>query len=393
MKNRDHHLWLRDGVWYCRMRVGAEQWTESLKTGDVGEARTLRTAVLKKWNRARHLDPAERAAVLRPAPVEAAVKRDGVTVERLLEVYTELAAARCRVKGKPRAGTVTNNCSAFRRVFGGDDEVVGPLLVVGSLERYAKVQTADADDELDMIRARITAASNIAQALSVVAEWAEDEYPRRGVRLPDLRPLRKAEVVVGAMPQYALTEERRVLRGATEAGAMELAASRPALYAVFLLAYMGGLRAGEIGHARWSWLSRDAGGACWLVVPKAEAAWRVKSKPGSIRIAPAVFDWLQGMRAGSEGEWILPGATQTERNDVLDEFSAWMRGVGWARERFPKTTHELRKLAGVRWYSEHGAETCAKWLRDNLVTVLKFYADLDPARHPDPVTPAVAAVV
>lgn len=387
MSNLDHHLWLRDGVYYCRMRLGSKQLVESLRTSDKAEARVLRSAVLKRWNRARYLDPDARAAAFaRPAPAGS----EPVSVDRLLDVYREVAAERCRVRGKPRAQTVVNNCSAFRRVFG-NAVGIAEVIAVDALRRYAQEATADAEDELEMIRARVSAGSTIAQALSVVAEWTEDEYRRKGIRLPAaVAEVRRADVVSVNMPQYVLTDERKRLRAATEAAAAELAVADPALYSVYLLAYMGGLRAGEIAHSRWSWLSNDAGGECWLVVPRAEREWRVKSKPGSVRLAPAVWEWLQAQRG--ESDYVLPGATATAREDVLERFSAWMRKVGWDRERFPKSTHELRKLAGVRWYSEHGAETAAKWLRDNLVTVLRFYADLDPSRQPDPVTPEVARI-
>ena len=380
-KDKDHNLWMRDGIWYCRQRVNGIQRVESLNTSDKSEARVLRTEILKKWNRESILGVRERPAVV--ARVE---KQACVSIDALLEAYRVIADARRRLDGQPRKVTVTNNIAAFRRVFG--DGTLADV-TVARMKAYVEQQLRDVEDEMDLVRARITAASNISQAISVLARWTEQAYADHGLKIGSMDAIRKAVVVKGRQPQYQFTEHRRALRAATEAAAPELAKTDPDLYAVYLLAYMAGLRAGEIVQVRGSWLAQDGFG-CWLHVPKSEPGWEVKSKPGTIRLAPQVYEWLQAHRDGRE--FVLREATRTEREATIARFNAWMRGIGWDADRYPKSAHELRKLAGVRWYTEHGAQTAAKWLRDNLQTVLKYYADFDQERQPDPATPAVEKV-
>jgi integrase len=381
----DRNLWKRDGTWYVRARVHGVQLVKSLGTTDQREARRLRAVTLRDWNRMRFIPRAEMVAALAAQRVAEAPAPKVVTGERLLEVYQAIAEERRLRVGKPSAATVTNNVSAFRRVFGDGDGDVRARLTRDVLQAYAARMMAvltDSEDEVALRRARVSVAGNVAQARSVVAEWTVDEYRRRGIALPALAEFRAVDVVTAEMPKYRLTEERVRLRLATEAAAATLQAARSPLFLVYVLAYFGGLRAGEIEQVRWTWLTRDAAGACWLVIPDAEANWTVKSKGGSVRLSVDVWEALQGYRG--ESEYVLPGATPTKRDQVLRNFSAWMRTVGWDRRRYSKTTHELRKLAGARWYTQHGLQIAAKWLRDNPQTVFRFYADLDPAAHPEP---------
>lgn len=78
---------------------------------------------------------------------------------------------------------------------------------------------------------------------------------------------------------------------------------------------------------------------------------------------------------------IIDAPHATGRYDAVNrDFSGWMRMNGWGE--YQKAAHELRKLAGSRWYTGLGAEYAAKYLGDTIATVFAFYADIDRDRTP-----------
>jgi hypothetical protein len=57
-----------------------------------------------------------------------------------------------------------------------------------------------------------------------------------------------------------------------------------------------------------------------------------------------------------------------------------MRKLGWDSKTYVKAAHELRKLAGSRWYTVASLEWAAKWLGDTPAVVAHYYADIDTVR-------------
>ncbi len=97
-------------------------------------------------------------------------------------------------------------------------------------------------------------------------------------------------------------------------------------------------------------------------------------------IGAGLWENMQAFRRADD-PWILPGGNPTARRNLIErDLAAWIRGLGWDRQRFPKAAHELRKLAGARWYTDYGLQWAAEWLGDNPDVVFKYYADV--ARHP-----------
>lgn len=151
-----------------------------------------------------------------------------------------------------------------------------------------------------------------------------------------------------------------------------------------------GLRIGELGYAKWKWLSSREG------YPVLDGQTDVKNGTGFIQVR-ALDPWFttlqdriqaRGWNTGAE-DFILTG-TMTDRTDgIFRTVSAWIRNLGWQTN---KTNHELRKYAGSQVAMKYGIYEAQCWLRHSTVKVTESHysgyvkrfkpADLDtiPAR-------------
>ena len=162
------------------------------------------------------------------------------------------------------------------------------------------------------------------------------------LRLPDLSSFRNERI---EMPKR--TKPRALNTGviaAINAAAPNLAKSDPAVYVAFLMFSRLGLRNIEIRNAKWSWIENGRIG----IIERPEENFYPKGSEGWVPISPDVLKELMKFRHLSTNDYIVPGATMTERRDAVDRrHSAW---VGqWIKDR-SKTSYELRRYAGSLVY-------------------------------------------
>ena len=96
-------------------------------------------------------------------------------------------------------------------------------------------------------------------------------------------------------------------------------------------------------------------------------------------MGPDVWTHLLAQKLAQDDDgFCLPGGNVTNRTNLIKrEMAAWMRKLGWSASAYPKAAHELRKLAGARWYTELGAEVAQTWLGDvDIATTCRYYATL-----------------
>ena len=163
-----------------------------------------------------------------------------------------------------------------------------------------------------------------------------------GLRLPDLSSFRNERI---EMPKR--TKPRALNTGviaAINAAAPNLAKSDPAVYVAFLMFSRLGLRNIEIRNAKWSWIENGRIG----IIERPEENFYPKGSEGWVPIASDVLQELMRFRHLSTDDYIVPGATMTERKIAVDRrHSAW---VGqWIKDR-SKTSYELRRYAGSLVY-------------------------------------------
>jgi integrase len=75
---------------------------------------------------------------------------------------------------------------------------------------------------------------------------------------------------------------------------------------------------------------------------------RKGSLPRAIPIPEKALAHLQAVR---DGEYLLPAATPSGRQELIDWTNAWMRKQGWSFAEYSKGIHELRKLRGCEWFT------------------------------------------
>ena len=162
----------------------------------------------------------------------------------------------------------------------------------------------------------------------------------------------------------------------------ELRESRPDVYAVWFLGYYFALRAGEIEQAKRSWLREMVPtevhketavwllnrSTFWVLDMSADPDVRLKTvaSAGMIPVADDVA--AEFLRICGDREFVLPGG---DRHALAHrEFSAWLRGKGWERE---KTTHELRAYRQQVWDARYGREVSESWVRHGIKGVAAHY--------------------
>jgi integrase len=370
------NLLKRGGVFHVVAMVEGRRRMRSTHTGDESVARKMRKPIIDLWRKEAF---AEEFGLGKDKVV-----RSAATVGDAIDAYRNSAEAAFRASGEPRPATATGVVCALVRVLE-DAGVAQPRsLLLAKLDGHLLAEYAERKLAVatDLVRARRTVASTINQARAMFSRWAQDAMRKRGVDVPSsLQEFLRADVVTAEPVKYVFPPLYLVER--TEAAGAALGESQPNVWLAYMLALAGGLRAGEIAAARWSWLVREADGSCYLRV-RQSAEWKSKTgKDRDVRLHPETWARIGKLRAARE--FILEGDTFNARRDVVTrELSKWMRDLGWEKDAFPKAAHELRKLAGARWYTAQGLSWAAKWLGDREDTTYRFYADLDPRSMPLP---------
>ena len=372
------NLFKRGRVWYVRATVNGKRISQSLQTTQIAEARSrakkiIAAARAEKWDLLNQLQA--RKIVRVP------------TIREICSAYETLAAARRLKHGSPRPDTVTGNVNQLINVVGavhGRDcacTLSCSVLTRKLLDSYAEGFLSLCEpDNLALERGRLTVYSTIQQAKGVLVSWALREYRECGLGLPDLDEFLEYQPVAKPDLKYKFPPVELVEK--TQRCGNWLRGTEPELYLAYLLCHDLGLRSGAASAARWDWI-QEFEGAYYMHVQTRED-WNTKSRNYRVRLAPLTWTCLQDVRQSEP--FILPGDTPAARRNLVErDLAKWMREIGWDRETYSKAAHELRKLAGARWYTHHGLEVAAEWLGDNPETVYKFYADLDPRKPPEPV--------
>jgi integrase len=253
---------------------------------------------------------------------------------------------RYQVSAEDRAATVRNNSSALRLLVrtvhaGNPDEQSSSVLTGELIRQFERMRMAAAKTEPERRRTRTSIRSYVVQARSIVAPRKMRFY--EDLDLPQLDGFRNEKV---QMPKR--TKPRALDTGviaAINAAAPKLATTDPAVYVTFLMFSRLGLRNVEIRNARWNWIENARIG----IIERPEENFYPKGSEGWVPIAPDVLKELMRFRHLSTNDYIVPGATATERKDAVDRrHSAW---VGqWIKDR-SKTSYELRRYAGSLVYN------------------------------------------
>jgi hypothetical protein len=261
------------------------------------------------------------------------------TIGDIIERYQSYA--------EDRAPTIRNNISALRMlvrtVHGGDPDSNSSTVLTGELIRqFERIRMLDAKTEPARRRTRASIRSYVVQARSLLAPRKMRFYET--INLPDLSSFRNEKV---EMPKRS--KPRALDMGAIaaiDAAAPKLASTDPAVYVAFLMFSRLGLRNVEIRNARWSWIENGRIG----IIERPDENFYPKGSEGWVPIAPDVLKELMRFRNLSTNDYIVPGATATERKIAVDRrHSRW---VGqWIKDR-SKTSYELRRYAGSLIYNK-----------------------------------------
>lgn len=234
----------------------------------------------------------------------------------------------------------------------------------------------------DTARTRRTVLSTMRQARACFSRWAMCAYEDKGLIVPaSIEDWRSARILAAPAVRYRMPPEALVTQTVRAASDLE-----GPMRVAWLLCYELGLRAGEAAAARWTWFRAcDDGGAIIELIRRED--WRPKGGERRVPVHPAVWAEIRAL-APSECEWVLGDGTEHARRSVVNrDLATWMRRLGWDRATYPKAAHELRKLAGSRWYTRLGPAVAREWLgHASIATTCAHYAALD--SMPAPLAPA-----
>jgi integrase len=365
---RVKNLVTRNGTYYCRATVYGKVFLRASPYGTLDKSLRWARALIAAAKARRGDSLAETKA-----------HSEYPTIGEFTEAYRAAAADQFALDGKPAPRTAEKNIAALldlvKTALATERpeqlrlDVLTPELIE---DRTRARVTAAAGNELDVQRARVTAASRTRLVKSLFARWTAPYYARAGIVLPPTVARIRLTGKSFRPPPYQSRPADLVAR--THEEAAKLAKESPDKWAAYLLCYRFGLRAGEAAAARWSWIEVDGAGTRVLRICR-RADWKGPKNLVDHSIPATADTWaaLEALRGKSPH--ILPGPTPGLRyNLVTRDLADWMRGIGWNKATYSKGAHELRKLAGCVWLTSAGLAWAAKWLGDNPVTVAHYYA-------------------
>jgi integrase len=358
-------LKVRNGTYYWRETMKGRKFFESLHVPATGKKAELNEALSRMADKQR-LARDEKFSVMD----ETRTKVGYVSIGTVIERY-KLAAASYGLKPVTIKGNILALKLVIRSTHAGEAVDLSTLVLTDKLVRTYRdaVLASRATDEAAQDTARRTIRSTLRAARSLFARWVLAEY--KGLKLPVLdgflhgASMRVHDKLYMAPPAALVQATLAAARKLPEAG-------RNDLYAVFVLCYEFGLRAGEAMEAKVDWIGPD------FMEVKAGKQWSIRRRGRKIPFNPETMADLSAVIRTGE-DYILPGNNKTDRENLIKrEFAAWLRGLGWDAAEYGHAAHELRKLKGSRWYTEQGANVARDLLgHTSVVTTCKFYAALD----------------
>jgi len=374
------NLFTRNGVYYLQAQIHGKRYLRAIPWQTKSQA--------AKWVREFIITAkAGRADLLEASKARSSY----ATIGALIDTYLMGAQEQYAIHGHPQPMTAKHNAHRLRYIlrhagYSQVDRLSTQVLTRELAERHIAEAVRQAGNDFQMqTRARVSACSSVNQAKSIFTKWAVSYYANRINLPPTVETFRQAGR--GAKrPKYVIPPQ--ALREKTMAAAVELKnADQVDLFAVFLLCHDLGMRSGEAVAAQWSWFESCEvdGRLCREIVIKRRADWKGPKNQVEHRVPIHDTTWADLTLCREQfaqtsdyqqAGFVLPGSTKNLRTELIERrFSCWMRTLGWDRRTYPKAAHELRKLAGSKWYTEAGLEWAAAWLGDNPQTVYHYYAD------------------
>ena len=318
---------------------------------------------------------------------ESASRRTCCTISEIAEAYQNAGESRFARHGKPQPQTIEANLGAFSRVTGGIDGRSATLLTKKLLVDYCDSKLRGKTG-VELGRARRSAFSALRLARSLFCSWAREAYDEAGLVIPScvFSEFLKAKPVDGSASKYRVPLEHPELVEHTMKEGRALAETDPSLYIVFVLSYELALRAGESVALKWSWFTEKNGTTYCDIINRPDQPFSCKGTERSVPVHPVTFSAVEKY-GDTSSDFVLGLSGHSARSDLIKrKFSKWMRSMGWDRDLFIKTNHELRKLQGSRWFTEVSPQAAQEWLgHADISTTCKFYASL--RTQPEPLAP------
>ena len=114
----------------------------------------------------------------------------------------------------------------------------------------------------------------------------------------------------------------------------------------FMIAANAGLRRRSARNARWAWCTENPDGSAAMHISVS------KGNNSSCTISPAVWAMMQAKKSSTD--YIIPLASEPERDQAITGLVLWLRKHGLTDELVDKPYHQLRKIFGDAMVQAHG---------------------------------------
>lgn len=225
------------------------------------------------------------------------------------------------------------------------------LLIDFRAKRLAEFKAAAAALDREAYERRlhscqVSIKSTIQHARSIFAAEVLQERAYRQLNLPNLAEFMRFRSGGGTTREYV--PPSAVVLERLRDGAELFRASRPDLWLAMVLTANCGMRRGSARNARSSWFrpSADGGAVVHVLVAKGNRS--------SVGVSPSAWSRIRELLGAPAREYVLPGATEQERDALLDELLVWLRGIGYDAARCP--VHELRGLFVNKMKEQHSLD-------------------------------------
>lgn len=356
---KETNLYWRGPFAYFRKRIGTKDHWESM--GELSLEAARRLIKIKRET------AAEQAYLARWDLLK--MRSDFSTFDELLAAYDLYTAGLDiepnTVKGNKRA------IGNIMRTMRGDgyDEATSRLseLTVGLIKEYeaaviaarkARAEAAGWDKERradELAAAARTAGSVWNQAKSLFSTEALASPAYRKLVLPDLEELRPLRI--GSSSIVAYRRPAQSVLDAIKAAVPALKQSDPAMWLALNLEVNVAMRRKSGVWAKWDWL-QDRG-----VDLDGRAVWMfqiavAKGNQSEVRVDPDLAREMLALQPAG-AEFIVPGRTDADRDEVFVRLCAWLRSMGLDAN---KPNHELRKWCADTMNARHGLTEAANML-------------------------------
>lgn len=363
----------KERPYYFRFSFRGKSYVRCLETADAsmaqGRARR-KFAEIKEAAIQGHYDRLDRTKLRAVSPA---------TVDDLVEAYKT-----CPVDAEERART--QNLLALRQLLRvtydlqPEAELALPISQVSAAVsrrwfELASKKSMAATNQADKTSYKRSANSRFVQAKSVFAPKALATYRELDIYHPNMEGFVSSGETFkfSKLPATSFNPPPDTVIAETLAAWEKLEDRNTFLAVGFELAF--GLRIGELGQAKFNWLtSREGYPVLDSVIG---GSVDVKNNTAIIQVR-ALDPWFtildarirtKGWNTGPE-HYILNGTLTDRTDNTFRAVSAWLRNLKWNTK---KTNHELRKYAGSQVAMKYGIYEAQCWLRHSTVKVTESH--------------------